>query len=490
MDGASMDNIHRAAMKMRLSDSPVKTTSNTSNPKGTLYVTVGPQCAGKTTILKHIFGKSFHKNEEGCSELSKEMAYASGIDITIDDQELVYVPVPTDCFLQSSTSIVESGDGASHLPRNQVFYEKSIEERIRDPSNEELTLVLQRLRGIISAEEFAMRLSGDKDSDTAATDSVSAREDLISAAEHIIRQQLFHRKEESDDQVPSEPLPKVIELFIVESVFRPRPLELMRKMTNELSNSTHKTSSSVEALSAIDQAQHLLKIYATNSLIHSPMASISWGNTNTRPREFQAALEAASLSGRPVEFIAFGGMEACNMIRDHVSRREYRKSHGNKKISVDAYNDEIHGKRCLPKVDRRTLYVRNLQRFLETGRYIPSIAINDAMIRVESMLAQAVAEAIKKEYPVAKDDIEKERFCAKFQLDFELAKLAGYHMNADRTVSPTKQCNESSPNNKRYQSRRQDDQNPQRAGRYQGKRYYYGGNVKITYEYVLGSLDN
>ncbi|KAL3757168.1 hypothetical protein ACHAWU_004600 [Discostella pseudostelligera] len=61
MDGASMDNIHRAAMKMRLSDSPVKTTSNTSNPKGTLYVTVGPQCAGKTTILKHIFGKSFHK---------------------------------------------------------------------------------------------------------------------------------------------------------------------------------------------------------------------------------------------------------------------------------------------------------------------------------------------------------------------------------------------------------------------------------------------
>lgn len=477
-----MDNIHRAAMKMRLSDSPVKTMSNTSNPKGTLYVTVGPQCAGKTTILKHIFGKSFHKNEEGCSELSKEMAYASGIDI--------YVPVPTDCFLQSSTSIVESGDGASHLPRNQVFYEKSIEERIRDPSNEELTLVLQRLRGIISAEEFAMRLSGDKDSDTAATDSVSAREDLISAAEHIIRQQLFHRKEESDDQVPSEPLPKVIELFIVESVFRPRPLELMRKMTNELSNSTHKTSSSVEALSAIDQAQHLLKIYATNSLIHSPMASISWGNTNTRPREFQAALEAASLSGRPVEFIAFGGMEACNMIRDHVSRREYRKSHGNKKISVDAYNDEIHGKRCLPKVDRRTLYVRNLQRFLETGRYIPSIAINDAMIRVESMLAQAVAEAIKKEYPVEKDDIEKERFCAKFQLDFELAKLAGYHMNADRTVSPTKQCNESSPNNKRYQSRRQDDQNPHRAGRYQGKRYYYGGNVKITYEYVLGSLDN
>ncbi|KAL7440776.1 hypothetical protein ACHAXH_006705 [Discostella pseudostelligera] len=475
MDGAVMDNIQRAAVKMRLSDSPIKTTSNTSNPKGTLYITVGPQCAGKTTILKHIFGKSFHKNEEGYSELSKEMKYVSGIDITIDDQELVYIPVLTNYFLQCSTSNVESGDGASHdLPRNQVIYEKSIEDRIRDPSNQELILVLQRLRGIISAEEFVMRLSGDEDN----KGSVSVREDLISAAEQIIKLHQCGRKEENDDQVPAEPLPKMIDLFIVESVFRPRPLELMQKMTNEESNSTHKTSSSVEALSAIDQAQHLLKIYATNSLIHSPMASISWGNTNTRPREFQAALEAASLSGRPVEFIAFGGMEACNMIRDHVSRREYRKSHGNKEISVDDYNDEIHGKRFLPKVDRRTLYVRNLQRFLETGRYIPSIAINDAMIRVESILAQAVAEAIKKEYPVEKGDIEKVRFCsAKFQLDFELAKLAGYHMNADRTVSLSKQCNESSPNNKRHQSRRHDDRNPQRAGRYQGKRSYFG-NVR------------
>ncbi len=500
-DDAAMEDIQRSSEKLRVSDSPIKTTTTSSKPKGTMYIAIGPQCAGKTTILRNILGTSSHtQNEEGISELSPEMAFTAGIDITIDDQALVYIPVPTSYFLRGSTSIAGPKDyGTSYFPRNQVIFDKSIEERIRDPSNEELTLVLQRLGGFISAKEFALRLVGDKINDNA---DKAARVDLISAVEHIIQlQQCARQGKKIDDQGPAQPLPTKIDLFIVESVFRPRPLELIQQMPNEEINSTRNTSLSLEASSGIDHAQYLLKKYATNSQIHSPMASISWGNTNTRPREFQFALESAAISGRPVEFIAFGGMEACNMIRDHVSRREYRKSHGNEEILALAQIDGMHGTLCLPKVDRRTLFVRNLQRLLETGRYIPSNAITDAMVRVESMLAQAVAEAKKKEYPPPdEDDSEKKQFCtAKFRLDFELAKLAGYHMTADRTVSSHTKRYESNQNFNRTQAGRHDDRNQQRAGRYHGRRTTNGGrggqfgsspgkkkiNFNIFYEYFM-----
>jgi hypothetical protein len=477
-----MEDIQRAAGKISLSDSSKVPTADTSKLKGFMYITIGPQCAGKTTILRNIFGASFHKNEEGISEYSKDVTSMAGIDITIDDQALVYIPVPINYFLQRSTSdgIHSEVDDPSYLPLNQVIYDKSIEERIRDSSNDELTLVVQRLSGIISAEEFAMRRAGG-DKVNPSTDYQAVQVDLVSAVEHIVQlQQTGNNKGESNNPIPAAtPLPRKIDLFIVESVFRPRPLELMTKMTNEKIISTHNTSSSVEGLSAIDQAHHLFKKYATNSNLHSPMASISWGNTNTRPREFQFALESAAVSGRPVEFIVFGGMEACTMIRDHVSRREYRQSHGNEEgifVNGQRDNNNLHGSLCLPKVDRRTLLVRNLQRFLETGRYIPSSAISDAMVRVESMLAQAVAEAKKKEYPDDKNDSEAKQFCsAKFRLDFELAKLAGYRMNADRTISLDEESNASNQSWKRNQSRRYDDRNHHRAGRYHGRRSTNGG---------------
>ena len=126
MDGAAMDDIQRVSAKLRVSDSPIKTTMGSSKPKGTMYITIGPQCAGKTTILRNLFGTSFHKNEEGMSELSSETAHMAGIDITIDDQALVYIPVPTSYFLRGSTSIAGTKDdgNTSYLPRNQLISRK------------------------------------------------------------------------------------------------------------------------------------------------------------------------------------------------------------------------------------------------------------------------------------------------------------------------------------------------------------------------------
>ncbi|KAL7528710.1 hypothetical protein ACHAXR_002588, partial [Thalassiosira sp. AJA248-18] len=502
-----------ANKKMR----PTPTTTKTPDiaamvqPKGTLYITVGPQCSGKTTKLKSMFGKSFHKNQEKVSEeslLTKEEEALSalpdgggGVDITIDDLSLVYIPVPISYFVRNSTSkdaALLGGTNATFPSLNQKIHGKTINERINDPNNEELVSVLHRLGGTLSAEEFVVRIRGSKGSNGGGAKPV--QDDLIDAVEHVMQlQQSSPTKGGTDDGVMAT-LPEMIDLFIVESIFRPRPVDLLQKMPNNgqtTSNHNNTSTSPSETLSALDEALHLIKTHASNPRIHASTAPISWGNTNTRPREFQSALEAAVLSGRPVEFIVFGGMEACDMIREHISRREYRKmSHGHdeenaaggtnaKTNNAEGENDtEKQSLLCLPKVDRQTLLVRNLQRLLQTGKYIPSNAIADAMVRVESLLTSAVAEA-NKEYPKEDDNgVTESKFSlsrAKFRLDYELAKLAGYRLNADRTVSSTHGNGQGSRNNGQYKRNnyhagRGDYRNRHQSGRYNGGRSRgYGG---------------
>mmetsp|Transcript_2940 Transcript_2940/g.6083 ORF Transcript_2940/g.6083 Transcript_2940/m.6083 type:complete len:84 (+) Transcript_2940:759-1010(+) len=50
-----------------VAESPSKSTNPGQSSKGTLYITVGPQCSGKTTILRNLFGKSF-RNGAGPDE--------------------------------------------------------------------------------------------------------------------------------------------------------------------------------------------------------------------------------------------------------------------------------------------------------------------------------------------------------------------------------------------------------------------------------------
>eukprot|EP00804_Cyclotella_cryptica_P007414 CCRYP_002635-RA/>CCRYP_002635-RA protein AED:0.02 eAED:0.02 QI:218/1/1/1/0/0/2/333/618 len=424
-DVASSNKIRSGApLSSPLEDSsPAAITDNTPT-MGTLYITIGPQCSGKTTILKRIFGTSFHKSEGIVSDMT---TLAGGIDITIDDQALLYIPVPIQYFLHDSNASDTSAAGVEGkgISPSMMVLGKTIQERICDSSNDELRWVIQRLGGVISSEKFAslLRVSSEQ-----SEHNNPVHVDLVAAVESIISSK--------DD---SEPLPKEVDLFIVESIFRPRPLELIRNITRDVSS----PSSSIES-SALDAALDQLKSHATNNHTHSRTAPLAWGNTNTRPREYKSALEAASLSRRPVEFIVFGGMETCNMIREHLSRRDYRMSHDVDAAITD--NDQIinchdvdhcsnvedqYQLRCLPKLTRLELLKRNLKRFAATGKYIPSGAIQDAIVRVESMLASAAAEAKKNVDYSSNLSLEE----AKFRLDYELAMLAGYVLHTDRTVS-------------------------------------------------------
>jgi len=470
---ASDGNMNQNAMaqpadkRMRITSGAATSSENGAKPaKGTLYITVGPQCAGKTTLLKQIFGRSFRKNEEVPSTLTKEEASSGGggVDITIDDQALVYVPVPTGYFLD-----LGNATSASFPSLDEMVFGKTVRERIIDPCNDELALVTQRLGGMLGARDFRSRLTGDDGAGAARTDARTAKDDLVEAVEEAMQ-----AGAEDDDDQAAPALPEKVDLFVVESIFRPRPLSILEKISHF--PPPFQNVSESETMSALDFAQRLIKLHANDPRAHAESAPLSWGNTNTRPREFETALDAAAASGRPVEFVIFGGREACEMIKESASRREFRKMDRVKEGESDAalaseIDDGTAGEDngqddprvddekllCLPKVDRKALLSRNLRRFLQCGRYIPSNAIVDAMVRVESMLASATAAA-NREHPQddaeIQDGAKMDMTSAKFQLDFGLAKMAGYRMNADRTVVAARQfSNHAGGNNRNHGSR-------------------------------------
>jgi len=429
--------------------------------KGTIYITIGPQCAGKTTILKQLFGTSqknhhyqnddllldtnnshLQQHQQHQQQEEEEMA---GLDVTIDDQTLVYLSLPTAVFLNHSSSVYDTTPAMKQTCddsiRTEVIFGKSILSRVADRSMDELLWVLQRLNNQIDAKFFASRIRDDNDDDDNDDDdknniskmnktqsaekiqpSRTTQDDLIDAVEYVIQSK-------HDEGITNNILPKTVDLFIVESIFRPRPLSLMSRYSgttrmNPLlppppDNSNNVTETTC-CCSGLEAAQTTLQTLACDSTKYPSTSPLSWGNTNTRPREYITALDAAERSQRPVQFIIYGGLEACDKIRNCAFQRD----------------DDL--KLCLFKATRLTLLQRNIRRFVETGRYIPSLAISDAIERVNSMIATAVAEANKEENHASTSSSLS--LCevtndAKFRLDYELAKLAGYHLHANRTVS-------------------------------------------------------
>mmetsp|Transcript_17626 Transcript_17626/g.28985 ORF Transcript_17626/g.28985 Transcript_17626/m.28985 type:complete len:593 (-) Transcript_17626:942-2720(-) len=384
-----------------------------TNQKGAIYITVGPQCSGKTTLLKSLFGKiEMQEVDSPSSTYSNDQQQEStGLDITIDDQALVYLSLPTPiyftgpCIYDSTPGMKERCDALLDV----VVLGRSITNRLSDKEMDELLWVMQRLAGDIDAEYFAKRIRDDNNTPRPTLD------DLIDAVEYVIATK--------HDEGITNLLPETVDLFIVESIFRPRPLSQISRFAGneynrlrELSKRTNNTNAT-EAPSALEDAQTSIRSFASDSKQYPPTAALSWGNTNTRPREMITALEAAEKSQRPVHFIIFGGLEACDKIRNHT-------------FQVDADLTL-----CLPHSSRLTLSKRNICRFVETGRYIPCKAISDAMERVDSMVTTAVAEANKEENLSSSSSSCVRNNDAKFRLDYELAKLAGYHLHENRTVS-------------------------------------------------------
>mmetsp|Transcript_3690 Transcript_3690/g.8809 ORF Transcript_3690/g.8809 Transcript_3690/m.8809 type:complete len:543 (+) Transcript_3690:91-1719(+) len=264
-----------------------------------MYITIGPQCCGKSSFLRNFGNGTIN-------------------DISLDDQQDVYVPIPTEIFLHA----YEEGDTKTDNEQNpliqQVYQGKTLAERIRE--NIELILILRRWNGDSSASDFERRIKDYYDERRLDGKAAVA---LIQTVEEFLSNQ--------------PDLPPKTDVFVLESLFKPHP------QTGQ---------------SAIQRAHEELR----ETPKHIPVA---WGNTNSKPKDYERALEICHQTRRPVHFIL------CHP--DHGSH------------DADGGNNES-GLMTLSWLPLKELLKRNLHRLQTQGKFVPANAIADCCQRVEAIV--------------------------------------------------------------------------------------------------------
>lgn len=402
-----------------------------------IYVTIGPQNAGKTTFLATLSrrhdgmpdagaGTSTQSPSSSTISALPEPAHSSCVqDITIDDQQGVYIPTPIELwFLNQQPSRKKTTEDMFSLLRTNV-HGKTISERIYDVNgNHEMRFVIQRLNNIISAYEFRQKLSSlddggctnsnlkqlyKKDRVSSSSNrnmnrnaSVNWKESLIDIVED------FHRKTTSNNDIHNMRKSAIVQLFVPESIFKnqsPILSSLLSTCTSTSCNNNNNNNNHM-MMSGLNAATAKLNNLAMNQ--HN--IPLAWGNTNKNVRDYITALDAAEKSQRPVIFIPYMDEEQTRGIQLHD---------------------------ILPRVDTNQLFLRNIQRCYSTGKYVPVKAIIDACLRVDELIDKAMSEMkvhFQKKDAKFNGTHGKNAQFTKFQFDHILAKIAGYHMNDDRTV--------------------------------------------------------
>ena len=426
-------------------------TTNRSNAKAPIYVPIGPPCAGKTTVLSRILVPKNATVASGSKTHHPAAAgRTAGRDISIDDQEGVYLQIPTRLFLLS--------DPKSNRPKstspdgrllNRTAHGKTIYERLySDGNNDELRAVLQRLAGRLSKEEFRekimrqMKCWNETSHEAEPFQSVGRHggpnqipsavmaQYLIGAVEHYAETEtLTSSGHLRDKDHPILGPDGCSDLFVLEAIFR--------------SSDVVEGGRSRRMPSGLNLALAKMERLACNPSALPPNAPLAWGNTNTRPREYSSALEVAQKSGRPIVFIPH--------INPSVLSVEGGGGAG--PTDGDIPSEFLH------HAELDELYRRSIGRLLHTGRYVPAAAIKDAAFRCDSLMLSAKAE-MGRLFPTSQDELDAgdegnigstgeddaitstPRTFTKLQLEISLCKMAGYQMNADRMVKKLSRDND------------------------------------------------
>ncbi|CAM9881012.1 unnamed protein product [Discosporangium mesarthrocarpum] len=233
-----------------------------------LVVTIGPQCAGKTTMLATL-GRSL--SERGTAPLQ---------DIAIDDSSGVYCKIPLQLLLEDpwlQAENVWSGDMAA------VVYGRPLRERLMDDACRETRLVAMRLLGHLSEEEFSssvadLFLGSGNELNSQWTEAVPRGRGAVAALTSAVE---ACRRDGPRATTPTA------DVFVREAVW-PR---------------------------AVAESKQRLR-----GALREHMGVVAWGNTNTKARDFQDALSMAEAMGRPVRFLRWGReLEAVGL--DELARR-------------------------------------------------------------------------------------------------------------------------------------------------------------------------
>ena len=259
-----------------------------------LLITIGPQCAGKTTYIR---------------DYSRDV-----IDIAIDDAPGVYRKMKI-------ADIIGAAGELELLYRENVC-SIPLYERYKQVLDDEQGQILLLFTQQITFEEFEKKMGALlSEAEFAETKRI-----FLEVVEEVITSSVFFESE-------------TIDIFIRELIYP---------------NSVHWAQ------------DELLKAATTHT-----SSEVSWGNTNLIAKDYSRALEIAGKCGRPVKFVRWG------------------------------YE--------LPRVTCRELFLRNVLRYLKTGRYIPSKVIQRCLQSAEVLLAKG-------------DTCEK------------LANLAGFSIDSDGKV--------------------------------------------------------
>lgn len=352
------------------------------------------QASGKTTLLSKLLStsRSDHNDDSNGTESSPSIL---GADVTIDDQLGVYRKVPIELFLCDPWNPNIDLKPFESILHTQIFG-KSLGQRIFSEENDEMRWVVQRITGQISAGDFKLKIQtlSQRQQDTRKRYylllSQDGKQDLDSEKDWT--EILIMAVELGVENPPSTGLKShtttTADLFISEAIFKTYTVE----------------GQNME--SAVNRAVLQLNLLASNPSLLDPTACLAWGNTNTRPNDYVAALEAAMSSNRPIEFVP------------------YAESDKDPGISTGLY---------LPYVGLEELFRRNVQRFIQTGRYIPCRAIIDSSLRVHVLMNDARKKILEHTRPIEKAEsnidgcIETSTtMCSKMDWNRAFAALAGY----------------------------------------------------------------
>jgi hypothetical protein len=406
-----------------------------------VYITIGPPCGGKSEALKRQAQRDGYMlddaDEGGVVELQER---ADG----------AYQRVPLAAFLfPNSTTHLDTELGDETVLKSGI----TVRERLLHPSpppldetDLELRNVILRVAGRMTAEDFAERIRQQQRSMTSSESPSYVRqrrermaEDLIQAVEavsvqavgEVLMQMQVAGTSRENSKTSSANQGIALPLLVEDEEDLPYDHanhdETMEKDTSSLPDNLTDQQSNITVKATV--SAHLL---SAKALIRTPIVDIfvphalfgkgintaekvlgemlrkdqkcerpaSWCNTNTRPVEYVPALKAAQQAGRPVKFICWGS-------------------------------------ELMPKVPRRELLRRNVEKFRSTGRYVPAGAIGAALGRVEKLLREAKKKLTRRGVS-CHDDVEEifnddhDDDCT--ALSIALAAMAGFSMDPDGFV--------------------------------------------------------
>jgi hypothetical protein len=409
--------------------STVPSSSSDSDSAAPLYITVGPPCCGKTSWFQRQFQ----------APTANDKAAPTILDIALDDQRDVYIPVPTRCLLtkqaanENETNKQEEANmHQDRLLLQRQLHGKTLLQRI-EQDNVELRLVLQRWVGDLSPEEFKIAitacLTSNDQCNSESDDTHQAIRDWIATVEAFLSPSPSSSSSTTSSLQPPPPplpLPKETMVFCVESLFRPHP------ETNQ---------------SAIQTATELL-----NSATIPRTTPIGWGNTNAKARDYIVALDCAMTQKRPVYFV-----------REEVP------------TGMDQEQQQSISHKMMEHMSLTTLWHRNLQRYAVTGRYLPAMAVKICRDRVDELVNQAYDIARRSnQHPTSRkpqenieDTTDRLSQPTPLQLDQALTSLAGtpefyFLMNDNRQI--TKKYRHGNTSNYRHQNPPSSKGGPGRQG--------------------------